>query len=156
MHNGAFTRLDDALRYHLNVLAAGPHYDPLQAGIEGDLLGNVGPLQPVLDRLDPALRSPAPLSEQDIQALVIFLRDGLTDERDQAGESGKAHSSIGSERPSPANISRSLASALAGAIFWTRQDERQPRNLLVEATRGDDGPTDDCTKSHDLRFASVC
>jgi len=77
MHNGAFTRLEDAIRYHLGAIdgAASFTTDRLPA----DLRGRTGPLQPVLDRLDPQLRAPVRLTEEEIESLIAFVRDGLLD-----------------------------------------------------------------------------
>src|SRR5215475_5944421 len=38
-HNGAFTRLEDAVRHHLDVFASALNYDPLAAGVAPDLRG---------------------------------------------------------------------------------------------------------------------
>ena len=35
--------------------------------------------EPVLERLDPALRKPAPLTDEEFQSLVDFVRNGLLD-----------------------------------------------------------------------------
>src|SRR5207248_949402 len=53
-HNGAFTRLEDAVRFHLNPAGQAPNYDPAAAGVAPDLRRPLGPLAPVLARLDPA------------------------------------------------------------------------------------------------------
>src|SRR5690606_10514776 len=50
MHNGAFVRLDDAIRYHLDPRGQAAGYST--ALLPADLQ-RTGPLQPVLDRLDP-------------------------------------------------------------------------------------------------------
>lgn len=79
-HNGAFTSLRDAVVHHLNVQKSATQYTP--AGrIAADLQGNSGPIQPVLDRLDPLIKTPVVLSETQIDDLVAFVRDGLLDER---------------------------------------------------------------------------
>jgi len=80
-HNGAFTSLSEALRYHLNAMELGPQYDPVQAGVAQDLTHNTGPINPVLRRLDPALANIPALSEQEFSDLLAFLRDGLMDPR---------------------------------------------------------------------------
>jgi hypothetical protein len=36
-------------------------------------------LQPILDRLDPALRQPVTLTDEEVALLVDFLRNGLLD-----------------------------------------------------------------------------
>src|SRR6186713_1610844 len=54
-HNGAFTRLEDAIRHHLNVFESASTYGAAAAGIDSDLRARLGPIQPVLDRLDPRL-----------------------------------------------------------------------------------------------------
>ena len=45
-HNGAYTRLDDAIRFHLNVVEAARNYDPVAAGLPSDLTHRVGPPVP--------------------------------------------------------------------------------------------------------------
>jgi cytochrome c peroxidase len=80
-HNGAFTRLSDALRHHLRTIELAPIYDPGHAGVAADLRHNTGPISRVLERLDPALRNPISLSTGEFSDLLAFLRDGLLDER---------------------------------------------------------------------------
>jgi cytochrome c peroxidase len=80
-HNGAFTRLSDALRHHLRTVELAPMYDPNQAGVAADLRHNTGPIAPVLERLDPGLRNPVSLSTGEFSDLLAFLRDALLDER---------------------------------------------------------------------------
>lgn len=77
MHNGAFVHLEDAIRYHLNALGEAPKYGT--ALLPTDLQGPMGPAQPVLDRLDPLLQTPARLTAEEFAALVDFVRDGLLD-----------------------------------------------------------------------------
>src|ERR1044072_3973021 len=57
-HNGAFTSLEDALRFHLNPAAGLAAYNPAQAGLDADLQGPQGPTQPLLQRLHPPLPKP--------------------------------------------------------------------------------------------------
>jgi len=78
-HNGAFTRLEDAIHFHLNVIAGARTYDPAEAGTPPDLT-HVGPVVP-LTLLDPLLRRPTPLTRRDEDDLVAFVRDGLLDSR---------------------------------------------------------------------------
>jgi cytochrome c peroxidase len=80
-HNGAFTDLADALRYHLDALGSAPSYSPAAAGLDADLQGPQGPLAPVLARLDPQLSTPLVLSEEEFNQLLAFLRTGLQDPR---------------------------------------------------------------------------
>ena len=80
-HNGAFTSLSEALRYHLDAIELGPQYDPVQAGVAADLTHNTGPISLVLRRLDRALSNIPALSEQEFSDLLAFLRDGLLDPR---------------------------------------------------------------------------
>ena len=77
MHNGAFVRLEDAIRYHLDAVTGAATYTT--ALLPVDLRGATGPAQPVLDRLDPSLRTPVQLTEEEIKSLVDFVRDGLLD-----------------------------------------------------------------------------
>jgi cytochrome c peroxidase len=80
-HNGAFTRLEDAIRHHLNVYKSAHTYDPVAAGLPADLTHRLGPIEPVLQRLDPLLKSPIQLTDGEFSDLVSFVRDGLLDER---------------------------------------------------------------------------
>jgi cytochrome c peroxidase len=83
-HNGAFIRLEDAIRHHLNVYKSARTYDPVKAGVPADLSHRLGPIEPVLERLDPLLRYPIHLSEEEFGDLLSFVRDGLLDERVKA------------------------------------------------------------------------
>jgi cytochrome c peroxidase len=80
-HNGAFTRLADAVRHHLDVVASARRYDPAAAGVDPDLAGPMGPIEPVLARVDPILATPVELTDDEFRQLVDFVRDGLLDER---------------------------------------------------------------------------
>ncbi len=80
-HNGAFTRLEDALRYHLNPTAGAALYSPNRQHLDADLTGPLGPMQPVLDRLHPLLANPAQLTSEEFNQLLAFIRDGLLDKR---------------------------------------------------------------------------
>ena len=80
-HNGAFTRLEDAIRYHTNTRAAARTYDPRAAGVASDLQGPVGPFEPMLARLDPLLSTPVALSDAEFRQLADFVRNGLLDAR---------------------------------------------------------------------------
>jgi cytochrome c peroxidase len=80
-HNGAFTRLADAIRHHLNAAESARSYDPVAAGIDRDLTHRLGPIEPVLERLDPLLADPIELTPSEFNDLVAFVRDGLLDAR---------------------------------------------------------------------------
>lgn len=80
-HNGAFTRLEDAIRHHLNVFQSALSYSPAAAGVDNDLRGPMGPIDPVLARIDPLLANPIQLSNEQIQWLTDFVEDGLLDPR---------------------------------------------------------------------------
>jgi cytochrome c peroxidase len=79
-HNGAFTRLEDAIRHHLNVSESAKGYKARKAGVDDDLTDILGPIDPVLaqSRLDPLLRE-IHLSDGEFNDLVAFVRDGLLD-----------------------------------------------------------------------------
>lgn len=83
-HNGCFTRLEDAVRYHLNAIGSAPGYNPVAAGLDVDLQGPQGPIAPVLARIDPALATPITLSDDEFRQLVAFLRTGLLDPKANA------------------------------------------------------------------------
>jgi cytochrome c peroxidase len=80
-HNGAFTRLEDAIRHHLDVFESARNYRPEAAGVDRDLRYRLGPIEPVLARLDPLLTTPVSLSPDEVEDLVAFVRTGLLDPR---------------------------------------------------------------------------
>ena len=80
-HNGAMTRIEDAIRHHLDVFDSARNYDPKRAGVDKDLRYRLGPIEPVLARVDPLLRTPIRLAGGEFDALVAFVRDALLDER---------------------------------------------------------------------------
>jgi cytochrome c peroxidase len=77
-HNGAFTRLEDAIRFHLNPAQS---YNPVAAGVDADLAVRIGP------RIDPMLLHPVfknggiRLSESQIRDVTQFVKTGLLDKR---------------------------------------------------------------------------
>lgn len=82
-HNGAFVRLEDAIRHHLDARKSDLNYDPTKAGVPADLR-IVGPSAPVLQKLDPILQTPIHLTEGEFNELVAFVRNGLLDPRAKA------------------------------------------------------------------------
>lgn len=81
MHNGAFTRLEDAIRYHLDAVAAAQTYTPASQHLAPDLAGPTGPIAPVLANLDSLLSAPVHLTSKQFRQLVAFVRHGLLDPR---------------------------------------------------------------------------
>ena len=81
MHDGAYTSLRSAIRHHLDAVASLRSYDPAAQGLPPDLAGPIGPVQPLLDALDPLLRRPIALSSQEFDDLVVFVGGGLLDGR---------------------------------------------------------------------------
>jgi cytochrome c peroxidase len=80
-HNGAFTRLEDAIVHHLDVFTSLRRYSAAAAGVAEDLRALMGPVEPVLARIDPILATPIQLSDEEIHDLVEFVRLGLLDRR---------------------------------------------------------------------------
>ena len=78
-HNGAFTRLDDAIRHHLNVFESARHYSPALAGVDKDLTYRLGPIEQVLVTVDPILKDPIELDAKEFRQLLAFVRSGLLD-----------------------------------------------------------------------------
>jgi cytochrome c peroxidase len=79
MHDGCFTTLEEAVRHHLDVFASARAYGPTR--LDEDLRGPLGPIEPVLARVDPLLRDPIVLSDGEFADVVSFLREGLLDPR---------------------------------------------------------------------------
>jgi cytochrome c peroxidase len=80
-HNGAFTKLEDAIRHHLDVFTSARNYTPAAGGVDADLFGPMGPIEPVLERVDPILITPISLTDDEFRELVDFVRNGLLDEK---------------------------------------------------------------------------
>jgi cytochrome c peroxidase len=80
-HNGAFTRLRDALEYHLNTQRLAPLYSAEAAGLDADLTTRLGPIAPVLQRLDPRIVALGNLNlgPDEFEDLFEFVRGGLLD-----------------------------------------------------------------------------
>jgi len=81
MHNGAFTNLEDAVRHHLNVFDSARSHTPTSQNLAADLCGPTGPIEPVLERVDPILATPISLTNDQIDQLVAFVQNGLLDPR---------------------------------------------------------------------------
>ncbi|AUX26100.1 hypothetical protein SOCEGT47_066590 [Sorangium cellulosum] len=78
-HNGSFTSLEGAIRHHLDVRASALAYT--NDHLAPDLQGEMGPLAPVLDAVDPLLKRPIRLTEREIRWLVAFVGEALLDPR---------------------------------------------------------------------------
>jgi cytochrome c peroxidase len=78
-HNGAFVSLAASIRHHLDVRASLETYS--SDNLDDDLRGALGPMQPLLERLDSRLANPAVLSEEEFEDLVGFVGGGLLDAR---------------------------------------------------------------------------
>ena len=64
-HNGAFVSLDAAIRHHLDVRASLEAYST--DVLDDDLRGALGPMQPLLDRLDSRIANPPVLSDEEFE-----------------------------------------------------------------------------------------
>ena len=80
-HNGAFVRLRDAIDYHAHTLARAHSYSARDAGLAPDLTVRLGPIDPVLKRIDPRIVTLGNrnLSPDEVDQLTAFVRDGLLD-----------------------------------------------------------------------------
>jgi cytochrome c peroxidase len=80
-HNGCFTRLEDAVRHHLDVPLSLATYDPERAGVDPDLALSKASIDDQLAGLDPRIAEPLDLSGREFRDLVQFIRTGLLDDR---------------------------------------------------------------------------
>ena len=85
-HNGAFTRLRDAIVHHLDPRASARNYNAAAAGVDADLRARLGPIEPVLARLDAILANPIVLTSKETDDLVGFVANGLLDSRAAAAQ----------------------------------------------------------------------
>jgi cytochrome c peroxidase len=80
MHDGAFTTLRAAIRHHLDVVSSARSYNRAVQGLPPDLR-HLGPIEPILARLDPLVATPRLLTDTQLDDLVAFVRDALLDPR---------------------------------------------------------------------------
>jgi len=100
MHNGAFTRIEDAVRHHLNVTESARRYTPSSQNLAIDLSGPTGPIDPVLAQVDPFLVTPITLTSEEFGQLIAFIREGLLDPRASSDHLRKlVPQSVPSEHP---------------------------------------------------------
>ena len=80
-HNGAFTRIEDAIRHHLDVEKSARTYNAAEAGVDPDLRHRLASPDAMLQSVDPLVQEPIHLSEREFRDLVSFVREGLLDGR---------------------------------------------------------------------------
>jgi cytochrome c peroxidase len=80
-HNGSFTKLEDAIRHHLNVFESNRVYNAADAGVANDLRFHTGPAAQSLARVDPLLALPIDLGQDEFTHLAAFVREALLDSR---------------------------------------------------------------------------
>jgi cytochrome c peroxidase len=79
-HNGAFTRLEDAIWHHLNIVRSATEYSHPE-DLAADLRAPMPPIGPVLDQVEPRMLTPVRLTNDEFRQLVEFVRTGLLDSR---------------------------------------------------------------------------
>lgn len=77
MHNGAYRCLTDAIRHHLDVFGSVGSYTTNH--LDPSLRAPLGPSEPVLRRLHEFIRNPPELTEEELELIVTFVRDALSD-----------------------------------------------------------------------------
>lgn len=88
-HNGAFTKLDDALKFHVDTINVAKAYAPGNYGVQPDLTlppGAANPTDRVLKTLDGKLAKPLNLTPQEFADLLAFVANGLLDPRAKPDE----------------------------------------------------------------------
>jgi cytochrome c peroxidase len=80
-HNGAFTRIEDAIQHHLDVQQSASYYNPFQAGVAPDLTSRRASPEAMLSTVDPLLAEPIQLDDAEFRNLVKFVKWGLLDKR---------------------------------------------------------------------------
>lgn len=80
-HNGSFTSLVEAVKFHLNPAKHIESYSPEEHGVPSDLYYRKEDMSVVMNTLDPKLKDGIDLTEEEINDLVAFLENGLFDSR---------------------------------------------------------------------------
>ena len=76
MHNGACETLEEAIRHHIEAEARLKAYDGkgLRPDLREELHNEEEQLDRILETLDPAMKSPPQLSDQEVDELVSFMK----------------------------------------------------------------------------------
>ena len=74
-NSGAFTHLEDDY-HHLHVFESTRDYNPARTGVDQDLRLVLGPIEPVLVRVNPLLLNPPNLTREEFENLLTFCMDG--------------------------------------------------------------------------------
>ncbi|MCC7477367.1 cytochrome-c peroxidase [bacterium] len=88
MHDGCYSRLEDAVRQHLDPLGMLRSYSGagLSAHIKGEVLTDSAALARIEAQLDPLLHDPPELTQQQLSELIAFLKaltgEGARDQRE--------------------------------------------------------------------------
>jgi cytochrome c peroxidase len=69
------------IRYHLDAKSGAGAYDPVKGGCSCRFGPRMGPIAPVLERLDPLLQTPIHLADGEFNDLVSSLRDELLNDQ---------------------------------------------------------------------------
>jgi cytochrome c peroxidase len=80
-HNGVFTTLEDAINHYRDVTKSARNLENLKWKLPEDLRGPIGPVDPVLARVNPFLIRGILLNEEEFRLIVEFVRNGLLDPR---------------------------------------------------------------------------
>ncbi len=80
-HNGAFTTLEDTINHYRDVTKSAQNLENLKGKLSEDLRGPIGPVAPVLARVNPFLIRGILLNEEELRLIVEFVRNGLLDPR---------------------------------------------------------------------------
>jgi len=80
-HDGSFSKLEDAIRHHLDVYDSALNYNPALAGVRQELTHRTAPMTSALASIDPLLAPKRKLGEDEISDLIQFVRTGLLDKR---------------------------------------------------------------------------
>ena len=73
-HNGSFERIRTAIFRHLRVFESARNYDPRAEKIDKDL-HRLGPIEPVLARVDPILATAIDFTDAELWQSTAFVRD---------------------------------------------------------------------------------
>jgi len=110
-HNGSFTRLEDAIRHHLNAFDSASNYNPVAAGGVPELRSRLASMKAALTTIDPLLAPARRLTDDEFSDLVQFVQTGLLDKRVNARAlCALIPSSVPSGRPLLNDVSCSSAS----------------------------------------------
>lgn len=121
-HNGSFTDLKKAIKFHLDPVHNITQYSPSQNGVPDDLHYKASDMTEVIATIDPLLEEGIILTSGELNDLFLFVRDGLYDKKAAPEKMKKL-------------IPQSVPSGVPISIFENSGSKEYPVGNVAQVTR---------------------